>query len=276
MDIISAAGFGYTKVWQERAYLLRLGAVPFLFVLIDHALTMQLTTPAQFMRQGLLFLPAFFAKGWFLAQFLRTLLMNERWPYRLEGRNGGLINLEQLMIRARGILASLIAFVVMNMGIWLLLSAFLSGAQEAYQTGQIEAAEPDNRMYVPAFILVAATLYAVRYIWVYIPAAVLVPPRVFLSQIGGFVTSIHLAALALICIIPPMLLGIMLSSLILGGNANLLQTNPVILGIAVIFAQFIQMVIWCICTAAVAFMLRDYLPRAEGTLSNGDQPPTYH
>ncbi len=263
-DIISAAGFGYSKVWEERRYLLQLGAVPFAIVLVSHALALSLTDGSNFIRQDLLLVPSMFAKGWMLAQFLRTLLVGERWPFRAENR--GLANLDQLLSRARGILASMIIFVLINM-IWLLVfSAIFAGAQEAAQTGQMET-ESDPRMYVPALMLVALTIYCVRYIWLYIPVSVLVMPGTFLRQIGGFVTSVHLLAVALICVVPLYAITVTIASAFIGDPIHISQISPIALAFVVAISQFMQMAIWCIVTAAVACMLRDYLPHQQGSLT---------
>jgi hypothetical protein len=245
-DIISAAGFGYSKVWEERRYLLQLGAVPFAIVLVSHALALSLTDGSNFIRQDLLLVPSMFAKGWMLAQFLRTLLVGERWPFRAENR--GLANLDQLLSRARGILASMIIFVLINM-IWLLVfSAIFAGAQEAAQTGQMETE-------------------SVRYIWLYIPVSVLVMPGTFLRQIGGFVTSVHLLAVALICVVPLYAITVTIASAFIGDPIHISQISPIALAFVVAISQFMQMAIWCIVTAAVACMLRDYLPHQQGSLT---------
>ncbi len=263
-DVITAAGYGYTRVWDDRHYLIRLGGVPFFIIAIMHVLTLTLASDAPLMRQGLLLLPAFFAMGWFLAQYVRSLLLNEYWPHRAVPQADGQLDVAALMARARGILSGVLMFVVMSMTKFMLFGGFLATAEKSYTTGNMQP-EPDPKMMLPALILMAVTIYAVRFIWLYIPVAVLSRPGAFLKKIGGFLGSIHILTLMMICMIPPTIITYVAASILLGGTP-LLQAAPPVMTIIVLLSQFIDMIVWAIATAGMVYLMQDHLPHAPNAL----------
>ncbi len=257
-DVITAAGYGYTRVWDDRHYLIRLGGVPFFIVSIIQILAITLAADAPLMRQGLLLLPSFFATGWFLVQYTRTLLLGEYWPYRPAPQADGDVDVQSLVARARGILSGILTFVVMSMVKFMLFGGFLAGAEKSYTTGNMHP-EPDPKMFLPALILMIATIYAVRFIWLYIPTSVLVRPGDFLRKIGGFKASFHILTLMMVCMIPPTIITYVVASILLGG-VPLLQAASPVLTIIVLLSQFVDMMVWAIATAAMACLMRDHLP----------------
>ncbi|MES2728705.1 MAG: hypothetical protein V4621_01230 [Pseudomonadota bacterium] len=269
-DVITAAGYGYTRVWDDRHYLIRLGGVPFFIVAIMHILTLTWAGDAPLMRQGLLLLPAFFAMGWFLAQYARSLLLNEYWPYRPAPQATGQIDIPHLITRTRGIISGTLMFVVMSMGKFMIFGGFLATAQESYTTGNMPA-EPDPKMMLPALILMAATIYAVRFIWLYIPAAVLVSPGAFLKRIGGFMASLHILTLMMVCMIPPTILTYVAASILLRGQ-SLLEAPTIILTLVVLISQAVDMLVWAIATAGMACLMKDHLPHTPNAF---DMRPTH-
>lgn len=257
-DVITAAGYGYTRVWDDRHYLIRLGGVPFFIISLMHILTLTLAADAPLMRQGLLLLPSFFAMGWFLVQYTRGLLLGEYWPYRPVPQADGTLDIPAIIARARGLLSGVLMFVVMSMVKFMLFGGFLAGAEQSYTTGNMQP-EPDPKMFLPALILMLATIYAVRFIWLYIPASVLVRPGTFLRALGGFKASFHILTLMMVCMIPPTIITYVAASILLGGTP-LLQASPPVLTIIVLLSQFVDMLVWAIATAGMACLMKNHLP----------------
>ena len=108
-NMMDSAGYGFYRVWIERAYLLKLATIPLLIKFACMITVMVLDIEGNILRQGLILFPGVLAEGWVLAQFLRTLLKNERWPTILPADINDAI-LDKLLLRARGIVAATLAF----------------------------------------------------------------------------------------------------------------------------------------------------------------------
>ena len=112
-DLFSFVRSTYVILWRERAYLVRLAAVPVLIIMINVvAVTMadDMLTP---LRRGLCLIPAMMAEAWLVAQFLRTLMTGERWPMPVpdDVRRGGPIPLS-IRRRVRGLLSAMISYML--------------------------------------------------------------------------------------------------------------------------------------------------------------------
>ncbi len=108
-NIMDAAGYGYYRVWTERAYLLKLALIPLMIKFACTIALLVLGFQDNILRQGLVLLPGVLAEGWVLAQFLRTLLKDERWPTYLPAEIDDKV-LDRLLLRARGIVAAVLAY----------------------------------------------------------------------------------------------------------------------------------------------------------------------
>ena len=113
-NIMDAVGYGYYRVWQERTYLGKLAFFPFLIKLACVIGVYVLGLESNILRQGLILFPAYLAEGWMLAQFLRTLLKDERWPVFVP-EQAGQDFLTKLMPRARGIIAATLVYTLLEL-----------------------------------------------------------------------------------------------------------------------------------------------------------------
>ena len=108
-DIINAVMNTYALIWRERAYLLRLAAVPFVISLINFLFIGLIADDVTPLRRGLLMFPAMVAEGWLVAQFLRTVMTGERWPVMRPEH--GKIPIT-LLLRVRGLMTCAIVYVL--------------------------------------------------------------------------------------------------------------------------------------------------------------------
>ena len=291
-EIVDAVGLGYTKVWAERSYLLRLAAVPALVKLICLVIVFATDNMHDFLRQTLILLPAHFLEGWLLAQFLRTLLCGERWPIKVDTEREDHILF--MMRRARGIISAVLIYVLIKMG----LGAIMAAGDHAYEraqeqqthqagdtarqvgtTGEAETkgapaqntasgeASPDlpatmgPEAGISAIVLLIVLIWAFRYLWLYIPAAVNMPLTAFVNRMGGFIMSLRLIGVWLITITPVLLIGVMITSIMLGNYNGQLDQAPALISFVILCMNVIvELLVAILATTAIAIAMRHLMP----------------
>lgn len=275
-DLIDASGYGYHRVWMERQYLLRLAFIPLIMKFACAVLAYSLGYTDDLLRRGLIILPAVFAQGWVMAQFLRTLLMEERWPTQLPER-GDDAALARVLLRARGIISSTLVFVLINLASTVLAwGAFeLDRAAQGVIDQQGEAAmDTENAgasslLFIPAVAAIFASIWSIRLLWVYIPYAVLMPIGVYLKRLGGFMASIRLAGLYLICMVPLNVLAMMIVQGLLSASGATLNDVPAYVSFISIFLGVItDFIVGLLATAAIAYAMRDIIPHHGDALKD--------
>lgn len=277
-DIMDAAGYGYYRVWKERTYLLKLIAIPILIKFASMVALAVMSEDSSLLRQGLVLLPSDFAKGWVVAQFLRTLLLNERWPTILNEMPDNTA-LARLLLRARGIIAATLTFVLISMAGNLMLY-FLLGSLPAETLHQMkqgtvqDLATLDQQtagqdvslnplVYIPSVLGLLASLWLFRLLWLYIPFSVLMPFKDYLSAVKGFMSSLRMLVLYFSCMAPAMLVAIVLSrgvhvffAALLGDDNMLAQFFTILISVG---ADFL---VTLVTVTAMAWAMRDFLPKA--------------
>jgi hypothetical protein len=205
IDILGAAQAAYMTAWQERAYLLRLAAVPFLLKLFCYVLADRFTGESNYLRFTLIMLPAYLVEGWMLAHLARLVAFGHRWPFRPTG------NMEEDMAvlaeRARGILSGMVVYVLINMGVGLMVAV---ASQYFLQFMPDGAASPAD-MHIPpqaallSLAFLAFLFWGFRLLWLYIPFALNMPPLHYLNGLRGLPSSLQLIGLWLACFVPVLL-----------------------------------------------------------------------
>ncbi len=269
-DLIDSAGYGYRKVWDERVYLLRLCIIPFIVKFACIVLVAVFGHQTAFLRQGLIMIPSLFVEGWVLAQFLRTILMHERWPIAIP-QTDNMAMLGPLFERARGIMASILGYVLIGMVAFVLKAlAFSLIEMSNVETAGTPpgtpgtsppaegAAATNGLMFFPAVALIVFSIWAFRFLWLYIPLVVLMPVRDFLKKLGGFMTSVRMFAVWLICFTPFMFLLLLFSSALLGPYEGSIAAAPAFTGFLVILVSTaVELLVSLIAAAALAYALKE-------------------
>lgn len=272
-DLIDSAGFGYKTVWDERKYLMRLALIPLVIKLISTVVVFSLGYEEDFIMQGLITLPAAFAEGWLLAQFLRTLLMQERWPIMVDDPITD-SQMSSLLLRARGIMSGTILFALITFLAYGFKQVYLifynmSGGSLEPGSPAAEQAAANPIYFIPALFLIFASIWVFRYMWLYIPATVLMPLGDFLKKIGGLMASVRMMGVFLVSVMPCMILAVLFSNLaaaLLGGAESDVGRFALVI-ISVIF----EILISIITTTAMAYALRHIVPKHPAALQDIDK-----
>jgi hypothetical protein len=262
-DIIEASGKGYRLVWQERGYLARLAFIPVLVKLICYTVAVVMGWETQFIRFSLAMLPSYLADGWMLAHLVRLIFLGQRWPFRPgPDPEADAFNLAE---RALGVSRGIAVFALTR----LLLAGIVSYGYERlsapYLAHPQEPPPPHFVLFAPVLLL--ATLWGFRLIWLHIPAALNYPLRAFMRDIRGFSTSLHMVAVWLISMLPPILLYIFIVSLLMSPVRDAAHLPSLIEFTLNIVHVVLDTIITLIATASVSYGMIQMIGRAAAPKS---------
>lgn len=219
-DVTDSAMKGYSLVWQERRYLMRLAAFPLLIKFVCSMTVMMNGYDFDFTKQALLMLPSYFADGWVMSHLVRLIYLGQRWPFRPSGVPE--TDMAMLRDRAGGIMAGTVFFAVIEF-LKTGLTGFLvmtappgalpgqdgspapvkPGADAGSSMGDVVAqAQSSPYTALAGIVMIIATVWMVRYLWLYIPAAAGFSGRAYLKKVGGLMGSVRLLGVWLICSVP--------------------------------------------------------------------------
>lgn len=272
-NIMDAAGYGYYRVWTERAYLLKLALIPLMIKFACTIALLVLGFQDNILRQGLVLLPGVLAEGWVLAQFLRTLLKDERWPTYLPPEIDDKV-LDRLLLRARGIVAAVLAYGLIALAsyavrylVFGVVLVDVGGADGG--VGHLATdANPDSQnititplVMLPMLGLSVALFWGFRLMWVYIPFSVLMPLRAYLQAVNGWMSSVRMMVLFFCCMTPLMFLVMIISRILSGFIQGFGGGDDVARFIMVFVAVVAETLIGLVATAAFVWAMRSFLPK---------------
>lgn len=274
-NMMDSAGYGFYRVWVERAYLLKLATIPLLIKFACMITVMVLGIDDNILRQGLILFPGVLAEGWVLAQFLRTLLKGERWPTVLPAEIDDTL-LDKLLLRARGIVAATLAYGLIALGLYLvryfsfgLMFGDFNASQEEVATllrppeaGEDPKINVNPLMFFPLIAASVALFWAFRLLWVYIPLSVLMPVEDYLKKVGGMMSSVRMVVLYFCTMTPIMFVVIIISNVIFGAFGGVGEDGESIARfIMVFFAVIADTLVGLVSTAAFVWAMKDFLPK---------------
>jgi len=265
-DVTDSAMKGYSLIWNERAYLLRLAFFPF-FIKFVCAITVTMNGfDFDFTKQALLMLPSYFADGWVMSHLVRLIYLDQRWPFRPTGNPQN--DMAMLRDRAGGIMAGTVCFALIEF-LKTGISGFIFTA--ATPPGSVPGQMPTTPVVPPEGVasiatpligiaMIVVTIWVVRYIWLYIPAAAGFSGREYLKRVGGLMGSIRLLGIWMICTIP---LAVAYSMMMPAFDPA--KPLPVSLAFFMnLIHAAVQMIITLITTAGVAYAIRSmFMPPAQ-------------
>ncbi|MAM34571.1 MAG: hypothetical protein CMH28_05820 [Micavibrio sp.] len=257
-DILTATKQGYKTVWDERAYLVKLALIPVIIKIICFFVAYSLEVYQGTFSYPLFMLPAYFAEGWLIAQFLRTTLTGERWPVRVKGSVEE--HFDWLVMRARSILACILTYVLIAMAHGGAL-VFLVKFRELAEEQEAALAGDGNPMLVfGALALIGLLLWGFRLLWLHVPMILLVPVRNYLKFLGGMMSSFHMLAVWMLSIIPVFFLMMFITSLALGPTGGALADAPPFLSFLFIGLNLVaETVTAVIASVAMAALIKPLL-----------------
>lgn len=213
-DFIECASKSYEYIWEHRAALFK-QSIPalllkcFCFIIV---ITFELET--SMLRQGLVLLPSFFLEGWIVAHIILLAAQTEQnAAYKLP--------IDNFKFASNNIIASMIIYVLIKIAI---IVAF--GVPHSYidpeQSAADSAAMAETGMgYLFILILsIIFTVWAFRFLWLYIPVVLGFSPGKFLYKIRGMLSSVYLIATWLFCFIPAGLVLLFLTGFLAGLMPN--------------------------------------------------------
>lgn len=280
-DLIDSAGYGYKRIYEDRDYVLRLMAAPILIKIICSLLIL-LIEPLQegILRKGLVMLPAHIAEGWMIAQYMRTVFFNERWPMPIVLSEHD-PRWPYMVIRAKAILASICFYVLITMAGYVLTHfAYIMQDGMAEKIEAIKAAEQAGGAarpslgiisYIISFGVLAAAMWLFRLFWLYIPVAAGQNPLEFIKQLGGMMASIRMIGLYLVCIAPLTLIVIMLLSSIYKPYINDDAAPFLIELIGILIRTPLEAVMTMLTASAFAFAFKGIIPHPKSAFQDMEQ-----
>lgn len=274
-DLIDSVGYGYHRVWQERTYLLRLALVPFVIKFFMTLTVYAMGLEDDILRSGLIKLPGFLVQGWVLAQFLRTVMLEERWPMPIPAP-GDELAIGKLILRARGIISSTLVYVlialfvsVMGWGASLLDTSMQEAVQQQAATGTPAGQDSNPIFFIPALMLMAGMILAFPLLWIYIPYVVLMPVREYFRRVFGFLNSLKLFGIYLICMVPLSVLASLIIYAFVKPFGVSLEDTPIMIRFILIFiSAAVDLITSLIVTTGIVYALRDILPRHPAALAD--------
>lgn len=193
-DFIDSSMKGYQTTWEQREPIARLCVSPLLIKLGCAALVLFLGLQDNFLRQGLILLPAHFAEG-FMISYVICMIANAR-PITGE--------VESARPYRRQLMAGTLVYVLIKLGVSFFAASILTGAM-AGQEQAANATEPPevsgHALFAALFMLVFM-IWIFRFLWLYIPAALGVPMLTYARRVQAFSSSFPMIGCWLICFVP--------------------------------------------------------------------------
>lgn len=252
-DFIEAASRGYLFAWDKRSALLHLAFLPITIKFISLMLLILFELQDNYLRQGLILLPSYFAEGWLVAQTVRlTFVSNDSVlaaPHLRERFKNNSFEMNQRILMATVILYTLV-MMISTMALGTMASAVPTEAVDA------EVPEADGNMMLFAFMLVTLMIWGFRFLWLYIPVALGYGLKAFILKMKPFMLSIYMIATWLICIIPIGLVTVMLSQMAVAafGVSDGVPTNGYFVSMYFIRA-FVEALVAIITTVAMGYAI---------------------
>ncbi len=246
-DIIECVGYAFQRTWEERAYLLRLSLFPIVIKILCYYAALLYVEPRDILRLSLFMIPAYFAEGWLMAHWARTIMTNHRWPFTPSGDLSN--DRAEIKQRSNGIINGTVAFVGVNF----LMAGFFATVFEILPL-DINPEDADPMIGLFALFVIIAMFLLFRFTWIYIPLSVGVSFKKYLKISHSMRFNFSLIALWLVCFIPPVILMQFLGGLILtaGGEGDPSPALEIILSlIRVLFDTLKNLLV----TAGIAYAL---------------------
>jgi hypothetical protein len=263
VDIIEASGKAYQKVWYERAYLWKLAMVPILIKLVCEVTVLSLGLQTEFLKQGLVMIPAYMAEGWMLSHFVRLIFLGNRWPFKPTGDFDA--DMKKLQVRARGILGGMVIYTLIKM-VMIGFVAFSYGLMDGLEGGA-KSDEPGGALFLLSLVLFAGFVWLFRCVWLYVPVALNYPIRLYMKRLEGLGTSLWLIGVWLICFLPVFFVFGLLVSMIFTGAGDGSSA-----GMQFIFSVtrvMIDTLLSLVTTAGICYALAEMLGASETKRGSG-------
>lgn len=261
-DFIEASLRGYKAVWENRAGLISVAAMPFFIKMGCFAAVVFLGLETNFLRQGLVLLPSYFAEGVLVAYVIRMVM------------SGGVIgrDVREAEPFARDLTASMVIYVLTKLVMACLTGvaftqmiesgavqggadgAAVEAVTQGAEGGGAEVAEPSMAMFFLSVMALAAGIWAFRLLWLYVPMAMGVRIGVFMRALGSFGSSFAMMGCWIMCFVPFGILMLIGYEVVAGALGHSAETPSQAFSLVLIPVQAaIEVVIALVSSLAMAY-----------------------
>ena len=264
-DFIDVTNRGYHFMWKKRQEIVRLMLVPAAIKFVLFIAIVFLGFQDNYLRQGLVLLPGYFAEGWFLASVVRLAVLGEHWPRALTGdRQDDMTLIES---RKHAMTVSILIYALIK-----IVSAVIVGsAMLSYDSQGEEATQAVPLGGMLDFYLVALAgfmilIWAFRYMWVYIPPALGYGVKDFLMTIRGFKSSFQLMGVWIISFSPVFIVLMVVTDTLetVFPTATLTSEHAPFVILFAGFQTAIELFVSGVTSAAVAYAVVDSMRKKQG------------
>lgn len=248
-DFIDYVGRGYQLIWNERFYFLKLSLIPFIVRALTHGIAHITAIDENPIRLAILMLPSFFVQGWLVAQVVRLIFFQERWPIHLTGNakhDAAIISGRTRCVLGGMILFALIQFIMAG------IAGYAAALQSGIEAQGSPAQSSSPYMLFAGIIMILAVLWAFRLVWLYMPVMIDMRMKRFLSYFSGIKGGAELILLYVLAMVPTlMVFGVVLG--VFGGFFP--SESSAFEGVQIFFQICAELIIALIAVAIISFAL---------------------
>jgi len=240
---LSCVMLAYRKTWAERGYLAKMIIVPLLVKFLCYAVAVNYIGQDNLLHIAFVMLPAYLIEGWFLSHWVRTVIINHRWPFRFSGDVA--VDQKNIRQRARGVMGGLVCFALANFLIAGYFAYFVSLMPKDLNP---ENATPETAIVGIAMIISSFALF--RFIWAYIPVSLNISIQFFIHKFRKLSVTVPMITVWLLCFVP--------FYLVMGGLSGLVNvdnTVTVLDGLDIFIQVVLDMIKNLVTTAAFAYVI---------------------
>ncbi len=240
----------YRLIWRERAYLLKLAAIPLFIKFSFYMIATMYGEEGNVIRLSVFMVPAYFAEGWMLCHFIRLISNGQRWPYQMTGDDAE--DLRVVKRRAKPLLAGVVSFVLINLFIALYFTIFkYFTPPEMMNGGDIKPEDISKGTAITIIFLFALMVAGFKLVWLYVPMAANMKATMYIERMRGFGITVRLIGLWLLCFVPVMVLMQILISPFLAVETQAASVQVLISIMVVIFDTLKNLIVTAGMTLAI-------------------------
>lgn len=212
-DFLRAASKGYEFVWRNRIYLAKVGIPALFFQVFCLLMVFSLGLQENYLRQGLVMLPAMLVEAVFLMGLIRFYAYRE--PINIWGKPIDPPEIHHELDRrpmpyvgnlssSQAIQVGVALYLLLKLGRFLyeyMVMEMVHGLEEKKAAGE-QIPMPVASDFLISIALLIFAIWLFRIFWVYIPIVIGFSLKFYLRKIKGFLASLCLLAAYLICSVP--------------------------------------------------------------------------
>lgn len=216
-DIVAATKHGYSSLWQRRALVVRLAAIPVFVKIMSYMFILGAGLETNFLRQGLILFPAYLLEGYLICTLVRVTIFTHEPLIQPPGSAAD----SYYRQRGRDIQAGAVIYTLIK----LLASLLIALVYMSAPPDQPPASEGQGNL--AAFIifagLMAFGIWAFRLIWAEVPVALGYSIRDYLARVRGYSFSFHLFSVWIMCLLPLWLVAMLLNDMMMGVTGHSIE-----------------------------------------------------